>query len=794
MKLRLTKKWRRRLLKYAGELFILFVVSFIILWFAFPFPKEEFVRDRGGLIVCDREGNILRVYLNEREDYCFPVKLSQMNPYLASATIAVEDKRFRSHHGFDPLAVSRAMWNNITKWRRTSGASTLTMQTIRLTWPRERTFKAKVIETFRALQVETRLSKDEILEYYLNYAPYGSNIYGVEAASLRYFGKPSCALTLSEAAVLAGLPASPSRFRPDKYPGRARERRDYVLKRMYDEDLITQSEFAEARNEPIVPDKKVVSPFVAPHFCELVKGSVEGTSSARVITTLNRQIQRSAENALTFAVDVLKAKGVSNGAVVVIENKTGAVRALVGSYDFFDVAHSGQVNGALASRSPGSALKPFTYALAFDKSLCLPDEILPDVPTPYRDYDPENYEHRFEGMVSAREALTSSLNLPALHLLTRVGGKELYQLLKATGFSNLTKSADYYGLGLTLGSAEVNLLDITNAYASLARLGEYQPYCLLDSEIMKGVQQQRWVISPEAAYLIADILSDPQRIIPLPGYDLVKPNIPVVSTSSYRLPRIAWKTGTSSGHRDAWTIGYTPEYTVGVWLGNFSSQPSRGLVAVNSAAPAVFEIFKQIYDGKPVTWFEPPSGFGAKPVCVRSGMLAGKDCPQVESRLVIAKERYKTCTVHQRLMVDDGTGNRLCYNCMSGRKYHYKVFEVWSPEINSWLAKSGQFTGVPAHFSACLTVKDNGGLHIISPPNKQKYSLINDNMLSAQQLKLQVVAASGVNDIFWFIDGCFYRQAGVSERLFWPLQPGRHTITCVDNEGRNNSVAISVEE
>lgn len=793
---------RKRLIKLAkwgGVGIISLLIAFMILWFAFPFPQEKLWWSSEATVICDREGNILRVFINpdpvRRDNFCFPVSLKEMSPALISATLAVEDQRFRKHLGVDPLAVLRALGQNAAQQRLVSGASTITMQVIRLIWPRPRTLLAKLVESFRALQLETILSKDEILECYLNRAPYGGNLYGVEAASLRYFGKASRSLTLAESALLAGLPASPSRFRPDKYPDRARLRRDYVLTRMHQEGFISDGQLEAALAEPwsLVNPAKAGWPFDAPHFCQLVKDRYQGITSGRLITTLDRTMQQMAENVLAYLVNVLKPEGVTNGAVVIIENKTGAVRVMVGSRDFFDEVHSGQVNGALSSRSPGSALKPFTYALAFDKGVCLPSEVLPDLPTNYRDYDPENYEHRCLGIVSAREALIRSLNLPALNLLSRIGICELHQFLQKAGLTTLTKPSDYYGLGLTLGSSEVTLLELTNAYAALARLGTYQPYYLIESEAV--TDETRQVISPAAAYLVADILSDPARTIPVFGSALHRPGGTVIATSNGVLPRIAWKTGTSYGHRDAWTIGYTPDYTVGVWLGNFSGRPARGLVGISASAPALFEIFRQIYNGKPSGWYQLPPEIKTIPVCAVSGLPVGPDCQTNRLELALKHPFNKTCSVHQAIMVDDATGKQLCPVCAPGRKYHYQTVEIWPPEINKWWLTHGRQTVMtPPHLPDCPRIKENNGLRITSPPAGQNYTLLNNQTWTPQKIRLDVATSAGTTQVYWFIDDQFYQQASPEESVFWLLQRGKHTISCIDSEGRSSSVFISVDQ
>jgi len=478
--------------------------------------------------------------------------LDEINPNLVNATIAIEDKRFRKHFGVDIQAVFRAVKLNITNKRVISGASTLSMQVIRILEGRTRTFANKIIETVHAIHLERSFTKDEILRLYFELAPYGGNIHGVKAASLRYFKKLPKDLSLSECALLAGLPQSPTRFRPDRYPDRAKERRGRVLTSMLDNKFISNTQYERSSKEPVIAGN-YSSPFESPHFTRFVKNN---SKEQTVVTTFDPNMQHFAKVALKDMVDDLSFQGVTNGAIVILENKTGKIRAMVGSVDFFSDENSGQINGALSRRCPGSTLKPFTYALGFDKGLYTPRMLLADVPVQYSGYMPLDYDKKYRGPVSVREALVDSLNIPVVEVLNKIGYQNLYSLLKKSGITTLTKAPSHYGLALTLGAGEVNLLELTNAYASLARSGMFKPYSFIEDST---VSDEKRVLSEGAAYLVSDILSDSNR---LKAVDVHHDKTD---------PKFAFKTGTSYGHRDAWTVGYNPEYTIGVWLGNFQS-------------------------------------------------------------------------------------------------------------------------------------------------------------------------------------------------------------------------------
>jgi penicillin-binding protein 1C len=491
------RRWLRRGAIVLVIALTLPVLSFFSLSLLFPFPVEEIAaakRRQASTLVLDSEGHLLRPFLGEDQTWLFWVGLDEVSPHLIEATIAVEDERFYRHPGVDPIAVMRAAWTNLRSRRTVSGASTITMQVMRLLERRPRTLCNKAIESFRALQMERILSKKEILEIYFNLAPYGGNLVGPETASLSYFGKHARDLTLGEAALLAGLVQSPSRFRPDRHAERAQRRRDHVLERMQTCGCISREQLEVGLKETVALTPRIPFPFEAPHLAEMLHR--RNASETVLRTTLDRRIQTLAETAVREGVDSLRHEGISNGAVVVIENETAAVRALVGSCNFFSEEDLGQINGATAARSPGSALKPFIYALAFDEGLITPKSILADVPANYTGYEPQNFDHLYRGPVTAREALCASLNMPAVGLLGRVGQKRCYSLLKELGLTTLRQDADRYGLSLALGSAEVNLLELTNAYSTLARLGESRPYRLLETQ---PVAPGRRVLSEGAA-------------------------------------------------------------------------------------------------------------------------------------------------------------------------------------------------------------------------------------------------------------------------------------------------------
>ncbi|MFA5167261.1 MAG: penicillin-binding protein 1C [Candidatus Omnitrophota bacterium] len=755
---------------------LLAVPVLLFCWFA-PFPSLAIKEIGYSQTVLDKDGNILRVFLGSKGRWLLPVELSEINPNLVNATIAIEDKRFWNHHGVDPLAVLRSAWLNITHRKILTGASTLSMQVIRLLEDRPRTFPNKVIEAVHALWLETVCSKKDILKLYFELAPYGGNIHGVKAAAWRYFKKHPKDLTLEECALLAGIPQSPSRLRPDRHPERAKKRRNMVLNSMLVNKYIAQKQF-DVSNSESVEARHYSFPFAAPHFGVWVHKKYPAESILK--TSLNPLLQDMAEKMLKDRLSELSAYGVQNGAVVILENKTGKIRALVGSNDFFDKDHSGQVNGALSKRSPGSCLKPFTYAIGFDLGLYTPRMILADVPVQYQGYAPLDYSKKYRGPVTVRESLADSLNVPAVEVLQRVGYQKLYAFLKQSGNTTLTKQPEQYGLSLTLGTAEVRLLELVNAYAVLARLGAVQSYTGLESTPL-GKQDR--LMSEGSAYLVADILEDSERLASS-GFVGNRQN----------LPRVAWKTGTSYGNHDAWTVAYNPEYTIGVWLGNFSGKPSKSLVGIEAAAPVALRLFERIYAGKPSPWFEKPAAIGIRRVCLLSGEPVSGICPHsAEDLFIIGRTMDRQCSVHKKFMIDNDTGLAVD-EVAKGHSVSEKVCEVWPQAIHTWLEQhDSNYISPPIMENGIDMARDWEGANpkILSPVNQCEYYL-DQSRKTEQRLILRADGSYDARKLFWFINGQYVNEGRAGEGFFWPMREGRQRITVTDDYGRSSSIMITI--
>lgn len=528
--------------------------------------------------VVSRDGRLLRAFTNRSGNLRLPVRLQEVDPKYVDLLIAFEDRRFRSHLGVDPLALLRASWQALEAGRVISGGSTLTMQAVRLLEPRPRTLGSKVIEIFRALQLEARFSKSEILEIYINLAPFGGNLEGLRAASLRYLGRRPGSLTLGEAALLVVLPQMPGRLRPDRFPEAATVARNKVLERAagivsprYDDSALIQ-----ARAQALRLEVRAL-PFLAPHLVQRLKSG--GSGATRLVSTLDDDLQRELEKVAQREA-IRLGPGVAISALVV-DNETRKVRVYLGNSDFWDRSREGQVDAVQAIRSPGSTLKPAIYALAFERGLAHPATYVDDVPTRFGNYAPANFMERHYGRVSLAEALQLSLNVPAVALLEKLGPVAFTESLRQEGLHlEFGGAEDVPGLAVALGGVGTSLEDLVRIYAGLASDGCLRPLIYAETETGDGKQACRPFFGEVARAAIEGILSSAPKLARLDA-----------EARPAGRKSIAFKTGTSYGFRDAWAIGYNAGYTVGVWVGRPDGTPNPGHYGANTAAPLLFRVF-----------------------------------------------------------------------------------------------------------------------------------------------------------------------------------------------------------
>ncbi len=574
----------------------------------------------------DRHGQTLRE-VRVDEPFSREVRFDEVPANVVQALLAAEDKRFFRHSGVDLLATARAAWTGVRCGRVTSGASTITQQLVKIATPRPRTVRTKAIEAATALRLEQLWTKEHIFAAYVNRLDFGNLNIGVASATNYYFGKPLADLSDAEAAFLAGLPKNPRRLNPHIARVAAQRRQQTVLRRMQAAGWLTADQFDRASAEPL----RLLAPrriFRAPHFVDLALRELPADAPAKIQTTLDLDLNRFVESTVRGRLVQLRAQNVRNGAAVVIDNASGDVLALVGSEDYF-APGTGQVNGAWARRSPGSTIKPFTYLLALERG-ATPATIVADVPAVFATstgvYRPDNYNHRCYGPVSYRRALGNSLNIPAVRVLASIGGAPvLAERLRAWGITTLDRPAEQYGLGLTIGNAEVRLLELTNAYAALARGGEWMPWRVVDGERrtpnakrqtsksdLRATQHSTFNTQLSAS-LIADMLADNSaRMLAFGANSALRFDFPV-----------ACKTGTSTDFRDNWAMGFTPEFTVGVWVGNFDGSPMRDVSGVSGAGPILHAIFEHLHATRGTNWYPSPASIIERDVHPLTGKLIG---------------------------------------------------------------------------------------------------------------------------------------------------------------------------
>jgi penicillin-binding protein 1C len=720
--------------------------------------------DTPSTVVVDRQGLVLYEALSSDGSRSERIDPASLPPVLVAATLGAEDRRFLLHPGVDPIALARAARRDVMDRQIVEGGSTITQQVAKLLIQRRdglrrRGVGAKLREMVLALRLEHRFSKRELLAMYLNLASYGSQATGAGRASRMYFGVPAAMLTPAQAAFLAGLPQRPTAFNPRRNVDAALARQQQVLRRMSASGTLSDSAFANARAERISLQRSE-APFLAPHFVEMVLSDAGAKRSARIETTLDVELQREIEGIIERQRPSLKRHGAANVSVVVLDNARSEWVAWEGSGDYTDAMHGGAINGPVVPRQPGSALKPFTYALGFEEGRS-PATVLPDIPSTFPTaepgvlYSPRNYDGRYRGPLLARRALAGSENVPAVALASEVGVPALVRFLTRGGLSTFGRNAAYYGVGVTLGNAEVRLDELVSAYAAFARRGIWRAPTFVRSRSLNTTERQ--LVSPRTAFWITDILADAdaRSFIFGRGGDLEFP-FPV-----------AVKTGTSQAYHDNWTIGYTRGVTVGVWVGNFDRTPLRDSSGVTGAGPIFHAVMlaAERRFGNPEASdaiVPPPAGLERRRICALSGMVATSACP-VKMYEWVAIEGAGACSWHHR--TDEG------------------LLTVYPPIFRQWsLPENQRAPEIADRATPRQGDSPQAALSIPSPAAGAIYSV--DPTLRAEYQALPLRAVTGFpTPLTWIVDGRLFRTASSELPVTWPLAVGRHTIEVHDETG-----------
>ncbi|MBC8041893.1 MAG: penicillin-binding protein 1C [Rhizobacter sp.] len=871
------KSWRRWLLGVA--------VLWLSLYLGWPMNRDERTLGRThSLRITDRNGNLLRDVPGSDFSRSQPVSLRELPPEFIAATLAAEDKHFYTHFGIDILATLRAVWQNLSAMRVVSGASTITQQTARLMLGEGRGVWAKIHASLYALRLEVHLSKDEILTEYVNRAPYGNQNTGIAAAAMCYFSKPPSQLTLAEAALLAGLPQSPTGYDPLRHPALAHKRKEEVLRRMRTNEVITEPALTDALHQTI-DAAAAKQKFLAPHFVDYVLSELQRrprvenlppesqrflssvSSPAEISTSLDQPLQQRCEQAVEQNLHRLRQQHVTNASVVVMDNRTGEILAMVGSADYFNAETDGAVNGALAARQAGSSVKPFTYAIALERGYT-PATILADLPlnaqlsTARPDtvstadteenpatamtFIPRNYDRKHHGPVRLRQSLACSYNVPAVKVLEHIGVASLLERLRGgLRLTTLPEDAAHYGLGLTLGNAEVKLIEMVRAYGVFARHGRF-----LETSFFKvqpeppqpfhpaTAREAARVFTPQVSYLILDILSDNAARSAAFG-----------DNSVLRFPfAAACKTGTTKDFRDNWAFCVLENFTVGVWVGNFDGTPMQNLSGVSGAGPilrdaviALSERFARDVSFQKAN-FDMPAGIRIVNVCPVFGERYGSGCAaSVEEKFISGTEPKAVCQIHRTLPLD--ARNLLLASDTTPERFKiFRAFECFPPEYRRWAVQqhkplpplaysplegsteSSQDSAQRSHARRAspdrasqasaawiqITYPKQNMVFSIDPHLKPEFqavmltAAISDGAMQPAGDKNPPTGESrheaghkagdeGRGEVRWLIDG---RSAGTSScspaTQLWQLQPGRHRLEAVLGTVKSTAVDFTV--
>jgi penicillin-binding protein 1C len=752
-------------------------------WFWRSLPEPLFSVPLS-LVIEDRRGELLGAHIAADEQWRFP-PLTDVSQKLTQAIVLFEDKRFFNHLGVDPLAVARAIKLNLSNGGIVSGASTITMQVIRLARSNQpRTFLEKLIESFLALRLELGYSKDEILAMYAAHAPFGGNVVGVEAAAWRYFQRPPERLSWAESSMLAVLPNNPALI----HPGRNREalklKRDRLLLRLHEAGSLDTLSYSLAVDEPL-PKKPKPLPRLAPHLLtgfqnQLYGARISGSTKpdSRFRTTIDGELQEQLQQIINRFTESYGRSNIHNGAAIILSTKSGAALGYCGNITIGN-DHGEAVDVIQARRSTGSLLKPILYAGMLENGKTLPTTLIPDVPTHFAGYSPQNFSGQFMGAVDAQTVVMRSLNVPAVRMLRRYGQKRFYRLLKQLGLNSINRNPEHYGLSLILGGAESSLWELTGMYAGLARCAMkhetafYPPHVLLSDS--RSVGSPLSPFSSAACWLTLEAMVNVSR----PGGEF--------SWKKYSSAQsIAWKTGTSWGHRDAWAIGVTPEYTVGVWIGNADGEGRPELVGLSHAAPVLFEIYSLLRDNS--RWFEMPTEeLSALSICAQSGYLPGMNCPDIQEILAPqGSQSMQVCPYHRSIQLDPDKHRRVHSGCESVARMENMDWFVLPPDMEKYYApEHADYYMLPPYRKDCQDCLEQNQNMILNYPSSglELYIPIE---LSGESGKIICSATHRNNQgtIYWHLDSQYLGSTKRFHQIGIQPDPGKHQLLLIDEQGQ----------
>lgn len=758
-------------------------ITLLLIGYIFCLPRQLF-HVPYSTVVTDRNEELLGARIASDGQWRFPPRETTPEK-IKQCLITFEDKHFYHHWGVNPLSIGRAIYQNTRHKRIVSGGSTLTMQTIRLARNESRTFGEKVIEMIWATRLEFRASKEEILSMYVSHAPFGGNVVGLDAAAWRYFGHSAEDLSWAESAMLAVLPNAPAMIHLSKGRQMLLSKRNRLLKQLLEKKIIDSSTYELAVTEPL-PDEPHPLPQTAPH---LVSRFYKERNGQYTRSTIDRGIQTHIEDLAERWSNEFNRSDIRNLAILVIDIPANQVAAYCGNVHFDRKQGGNQVDVIQAPRSTGSILKPFLYYAMLQEGSLLPDMLLPDIPININGYTPQNFSMQYEGAVPASEALARSLNIPAVTMLQKYGVPKFHNFLQQTGFRTITRPSSHYGLSLILGGAEATLWDVTNAYAQMGRAltpnlspeltKEKEAGIIIKEEENKTVQHE-YIWDKGAVWQTFNALKEVNR-----PEEIDWKSIPSMQT-------IAWKTGTSYGFRDAWAVGVTPRYAVGVWVGNATGEGKPGLVGAQTAGPVLFDIFSYL-PASP--WFERPTDvFVDAEVCRQSGHLKGRFCEETDTVLILpAGMRTDACPYHHLITLAADEKHRVYESCANTEPTLQKSWFTLPP-VWEWYYKQHhpEYNPLPP-FKAGCGEDTFQPMQFIYPPMNAHIKLPKQLDGSKGFLTVELAHTNPNANVFWHLDDTYLMQTQDFHKISLQPAPGKHSLTAVDGEGNTVSTTFFIE-
>lgn len=765
-----------KIIKYFKQLsitrkVIFILITILVIAYIFCLPRQLF-HVPYSTVVTDRNGELLGARIASDGQWRFPPRNTTPEK-IKQCLITFEDRHFYHHWGVNPVSTGRAAYQNLKNKRIVSGGSTLTMQTIRLARNKSRTFGEKFIEMILATRLEFRASKEKILSMYVSHAPFGGNVVGLDAAAWRYFGHSAEELSWAEAAMLAVLPNAPAMIHLSKSRQSLLNKRNRLLKQLYGRKIIDSSTYELAISEPL-PDEPHPLPQIAPH---LVSRFYQERNGKYSVSTIDRGIQTQIENAAERWSNEFNRSDIRNLAILVIDIQTNQVVAYCGNVNFKRKQSGNQVDVIQAPRSTGSILKPFLYYAMLQEGSLLPHTLLPDIPININGFTPQNFSLQFKGAVPASEALARSLNIPAVTMLQKYGAPKFHTFLRQIGLKTINRPASHYGLSLILGGAEATLWDVTNTYAymgrSLLQLPQTECSLLLSgSENSEAVTSAKTtdIFQPGAVWQTFNALTEVNR-----PEEIDWKSIPSMHP-------IAWKTGTSHGFRDAWAVGVTPHYAIGVWVGNATGEGKPGLVGARTAGPVLFDIFSLL---PPTQWFKRPGNVFVKTeVCRKSGHLKGRFCEETDTLLILpAGLKTEACPYHHLITLSADETHRIYENCANLEPTIQKSWFTLPP-VWEWYYRQHhpEYSPLPPFKPGCGEDALQP-MQFIYPPMNARIVLPKQMDGSPGYMTAELAHGNPATTIFWHLDNTYLTQTQDFHKISLQPTPGKHSLTAVDSAG-----------